>query len=176
MHPNKLPKIIFTDIDGVWTDGGMYYDQTGNEFKKFNTSDSAGVLLAHALQIPIAIITGESTEIVSRRAAKLNVDYLFQGIKDKIAVASDLCNKLNIPLTDIAYIGDDLNDIPLLNAAGFSCCPSNARSYIKDRVHFVTLAKGGDGAFREFVEQILTNNNVLDSTVLKVIANHEKPN
>ena len=73
-----IPKLILTDIDGVWTDGGMYYDQFGNELKRFNTYDSAGVLLAHKLNIPVGIITGEETEIVSRRANKLSVDYLFQ--------------------------------------------------------------------------------------------------
>ena len=72
----KLPKLILTDIDGVWTDGGMYYDQTGNEWKKFNTSDSAGVLFARRLRIPVGIITGEKTEIVNRRAKKLKVDFL----------------------------------------------------------------------------------------------------
>ena len=83
----KLPKLILTDIDGVWTDGGMYYDQTGNEWKKFNTSDSAGVIFAHRLNIPIGIITGESTEIVARRAEKLKVDHVFKGVRDKLAVA-----------------------------------------------------------------------------------------
>ena len=79
-----LPKLIITDIDGVWTDGGMYYDQTGNEFKKFNTSDSAGVLFARNLNIPVAIITGEDTQIVKRRAEKLKIEHLFLGISDKV--------------------------------------------------------------------------------------------
>lgn len=77
----NLPKLILTDIDGVWTDGGMYYDQTGNEWKKFNTYDSAGVLLAHKYQIPVGIITGEETKIVQRRAEKLKIDFLYQGVK-----------------------------------------------------------------------------------------------
>ena len=75
---NKLPKLFLTDIDGVWTDGGMYYDQSGNELKKFNTYDSAGVLFAHKLNIPVGIITGEKTEIVYRRANKLKIDYIYQ--------------------------------------------------------------------------------------------------
>ena len=80
-----LPKLIITDIDGVWTDGSMYYDQTGNEWKRFHTYDSAGVLFAHVQNIPVAIITGEDTEIVARRAKKVKVYYLFQGIKDKVS-------------------------------------------------------------------------------------------
>ena len=103
----KKPKLILTDIDGVWTDGGMYYDQTGNEWKKFHTYDSAGVLFAHQNEIPVGIITGEDTEIVARRAAKLKVDYLFQGVKNKLEVAETLCKQLNITLEDVAYIGDD---------------------------------------------------------------------
>ena len=84
---DELPAVFMTDIDGVWTDGGMYYDRTGNEFKKFNTSDSAGILFLRALGIPVAILTGEDTEMVSNRAAKLKVDYLRQGVSDKVAVA-----------------------------------------------------------------------------------------
>ena len=97
-----IPKLILTDIDGVWTDGGMYYDQTGNEWKRFHTYDGAGVTLAHARGIPVGIITGEDTEIVSRRAKKLNVDFLFQGVRDKLSVAGQLCDRLGISLTDVA--------------------------------------------------------------------------
>ena len=89
-------KLILTDIDGVWTDGGMYYDQTGNEWKKFHTYDSAGVLFAHKLNIPVGIITGEKTDIVQRRAEKLKVDYLYQGVQNKLQVAQQLCAHLNI--------------------------------------------------------------------------------
>ena len=151
----KIPKLILTDIDGVWTDGGMYYDQTGNEFKKFNTADSAGVIFCDSATIPVGIITGEETEIVKRRAEKLNIKILHQGIKDKLTVAKTICYKMQIDIDDIAYIGDDLGDIPLLKAAGISCAPSNAPDYIKRRVDFVTLKSGGEGAFREFVETIL---------------------
>ena len=151
----KLPKLILTDIDGVWTDGGMYYDQTGNEWKKFNTSDSAGILFCKKLNIPVGIITGENTEIVRRRAEKLKIEFLYQGISNKLEVANKLCGELKINLSDVAYIGDDLGDIELLKVVGFSCAPNNAPSYIKDFVHFVTCKNGGDGAFREFVEYIL---------------------
>lgn len=149
------PKLILTDIDGVWTDGGMYYDQLGNEWKKFNTYDSFGVLLAHQKGIPIGIITGETTEIVSRRATKLKVDYLYQGVANKLEVASQLCENLGITLSEVAYIGDDINDVELLNRAGISATPQNAPEYIKKFAHQVTNKRGGEGAFREFVESIL---------------------
>ena len=110
----KLPKLILTDIDGVWTDGGMYYDDTNIELKKFNTYDSAGVLFAHHLGIPVGILTGENTQIVQRRADKLKVDYCYLGCKDKVAITHHLCEQLEITIQDVAYIGDDLNDLKLL--------------------------------------------------------------
>ena len=172
---NKAPRIIFTDIDGVWTDGGMYYDNLGNELKKFNTSDSAGILYAKTLNIPVVIITGEQTEIVRRRAEKLHVDYLYDGVKNKLGVATQVCNELNVDLGECAYIGDDLNDIPLLRSVGFSACPRSASLFVQKVVHYVTSLKGGEGAFREFVEYILAAHNVLDDTVAEVIKKHEKP-
>lgn len=150
-----IPKLVLTDIDGVWTDGGMYYDQTGNEWKKYNTSDSAGVLFCQKANIPIGIITGENTEIVKRRAEKLKIDFLYQGISDKLSVAIEICEKLGIKLNEVAYIGDDIGDMELLKNVGFSCVPNNAPDYIKEMSHYVTKKNGGEGAFREFIEYIL---------------------
>lgn len=151
----ELPRLILTDIDGVWTDGGMYYDQNGNEWKKFHTYDSAGVLFAHRLNIPVGIITGEDTQIVKRRADKLKIDYLFQGVKNKLVVAEHLAQELRISLTQIAYIGDDLNDVELLQKVGIAGVPSSAPDYVK-RYDTISLSKsGGEGVFREFVEAII---------------------
>jgi YrbI family 3-deoxy-D-manno-octulosonate 8-phosphate phosphatase len=169
-----LPKLIITDIDGVWTDGSMYYDQTGNELKRFHTYDSAGVLFAKILNIPVVIITGENTEIVKNRANKIKIDYLFQGVSNKLEVIGKLVDELNISFLDCAYIGDDINDVMLLQKVGFSACPSNAPSYIKDKVNFVTTKKGGEGAFREFVEYILNTNSVLEKTIEIAIVKHQK--
>lgn len=152
-----LPKLILTDIDGVWTDGGMYYDQTGNEWKRFHTYDSAGVLFAHRLGIPVGIITSEDTEIVARRAKKLNVEYLFQGVKDKLGTALELCNELSITLHDVAYIGDDLGDMQLLAAVRYAGVPSSAPLYVRSLANINLSKRGGEGVFREFVETIITN-------------------
>lgn len=162
-----LPKLVITDIDGVWTDGGMYYDQTGNEWKKFNTSDSAGVLFLRYLNIPVAIITGETTEIVARRAQKLQIELLFQGVKNKVEVAEDLCKKLNIELHEVAFMGDDLGDMLLLEKVGISGAPDNAATYVKKLASIVTNKKGGDGAFREFVEIILEKEGKLTEVLEK---------
>ena len=158
----KLPKLILTDIDGVWTDGGMYYDGTNVELKKFNTYDSAGVLFAHHLGIPVGIITGENTEIVKRRANKLKLDYCYLGAKDKVFIAKGLCSQLHIQLEDVAYIGDDINDIKLLKLVGWKGVPSSAPEYIKELANVYLLKKGGEGVFREFVESILGKDMITD--------------
>lgn len=152
----KLPKLILTDIDGVWTDGGMYYDQTGNEWKKFHTYDSAGVLFAHRLNIPVGIITSENTRIVERRAEKLKIDYLFQGVQDKLTCAEQLCREIGIALDETAYIGDDLGDIEILKHTGLAGVPASAPSYMRALSHINLEKKGGEGVFREFVEYIIT--------------------
>ena len=153
-------KLILTDIDGVWTDGGMYYDQTGNEWKKFHTYGSEGVFFAHRAGIPVGILTGETTSIVKRRAEKLGVDYLFQGVTNKLEIAQGLCGELCISLDEVAYIGDDLNDIELLRKVGVSGVPASAPEYIR-RLATVSLQKrGGEGVFREFVEVLLQDNLV----------------
>lgn len=156
----KLPKLILTDIDGVWTDGGMYYAGGDTELKKFNTYDSAGVLFAHRLGIPVGILTGEDTQIVRRRADKLKVDFCRLGCEDKLAEALRLCGRMQIAPGDVAYIGDDINDIALLKAAGWAGVPSSAPEYIKSLATVKLSKKGGEGVFREFVETILGEDTV----------------
>ncbi|MDO4818807.1 MAG: HAD hydrolase family protein [Prevotella sp.] len=168
----KLPKLILTDIDGVWTDGGMYYDNTNVELKKFNTYDSAGVLFAHHFNIPMGILTGEDTEIVKRRAQKLKVDYLFLGCKDKLALVSDLCDKIGINLGEVAYIGDDINDMKLLRVVGWAGVPSSAPDYVQKLATVKLKKKGGEGVFREFVEQIIGNEKI-EQIIQSVVLNNQ---
>lgn len=152
---NNNIRLILTDIDGVWTDGGMYYDQTGNEWKRFSTYDGRGVTLAHEHGIPVGIITGEETEIVRRRAEKLKVDYLFQGVNDKLSVAIQLCKELGISLSQVAYIGDDLADIELLKSVRYSAVPLGAPIEDLHLANIKVCSRGGEGAFRKFVETLL---------------------
>lgn len=161
---NKLPKLFLTDIDGVWTDGGMYYDGTDVELKKFNTNDSAGVLFAHKMGIPVGIITGENTNIVKRRADKLKVDYCFLGCKNKLETAENLCNQLGITLNDVAYIGDDINDVKLLKKVRWAGVPVSAPEYIRQLATVQLTKRGGEGVFREFVESIL-GSEILSSII-----------
>ena len=113
-------KLVITDIDGVWTDGGMYYSSNGDETKKFNTSDSAGVLFLKHNKIPLAIMTRENSVMVTNRAEKLQINHIFLGVKDKLSCAKKLCEKLGISLNEVAFIGDDINDIKLLKSVAYS--------------------------------------------------------
>lgn len=170
----KEIKLFITDIDGVWTDGGMYYDETGSELKKFNTADSAGVVFLRLLNIQVAIITGENTKIVKRRAEKLKIDHLYMGITNKLEIAKQLCASLNISLNEVAYIGDDINDMELLRAVGLSAVPANAPTYIQRLADWIVPVKGGDGAFRAFVEKYLTEANLLEEAIEKFLSHHAK--
>lgn len=164
-----LPKLVITDIDGVWTDGGMYYTAEGDVMKRFSVKDGWGVIFLRELNIPVAIMTGENTRIVQKRAEKLKIQYCFLGVKDKVAQAEALCRELGITLADVAFIGDDLNDLPLLRRVGFSASPSNTPDYVKRHVQYVTSAHGGYGAFREFVEKLLADHGILESVIEKFI-------
>ena len=160
-----LPKLFITDIDGVWTDGGMYYTAEGDVMKRFSVKDGWGVIFLRHLGIPVAIMTGENTPIVAKRAEKLKIDRCYLGVKDKLTLAHKVCDEMGITLREVAFIGDDINDLPLLLEAGFSGCPENTPEYVKSQVRFIGETKGGDGAFREFVETILASEGVLMKVV-----------
>ena len=155
---DKKIKLFATDVDGVLTDAGMYYDKKGNELKKFHTHDGMGFQLLREKGIKTAIITGENTKIVKNRAKKITPDYLYQNRMNegKLNAVEEICKKENISFDEVAYIGDDINDKELLEMAGFSACPKNATSEIKKIPNIIRLEKnGGDGAVREFIEIIL---------------------
>ena len=151
-------KVFLSDVDGVMTDAGMYYTESGDEFKKFNTHDGMGFNLIQKTGVKIGIITTENTKMVERRAAKLKMDYLYQGkgFGGKLGAALDICQKEGITLAEVAYIGDDVNCLELLQAVGLAACPANATPKIKAIPNIIQLQKsGGDGAVREFIDMIL---------------------
>lgn len=151
-------KVFLSDVDGVMTDAGMYYTESGDEFKKFNTHDGMGFNLIQKAGIKIGIVTTENTKMVERRAAKLKMDYLYQGkgFSGKLDAALDICKKEGITLQQVAYIGDDVNCIELLKAVGVAACPANATPKVKAINNIIQLQKnGGDGAVREFIDMIL---------------------
>ncbi|RKR14776.1 N-acylneuraminate cytidylyltransferase [Maribacter vaceletii] len=151
-------KLVLTDVDGVLTDAGMYYSESGDEIKKFNTHDGMGFQLLREAGFKTGIITSENTNIVKNRAEKLKVDFLFQGKINggKLNAAQSICEKLNITLDEVAYIGDDINCKELLTNVGISACPKNATRTIKEIYNINILGKkGGEGVFREFTELLL---------------------
>ena len=166
---NKKIKLFVTDIDGVWTDGGMYYGENNGEYKKFSTYDSIGVLCLKKMKIPLAIITGENSKIVEKRARKLKIDHVYIGIKNKLDVVKKLCDDLSITLDEVAYIGDSINDYFVIKEVGLSACPVSGSTIIKKNVDLVTELAGGYGAFTEFVEKYMTALGVYDTIMRLVI-------
>lgn len=148
-------KLFATDVDGVLTDGGMYYGSNGEELKKFNTRDGMGMRLLQESGVLVGIITSEETAIVLNRAKKLKLDFVFQAVRDKLTCLKDLCLERGISLNEVAYIGDDLNDLDCIRAAGISACPSDSTRAIKKLATICLASKGGEGAVREFCEQLL---------------------
>ena len=157
----KKIKLFLCDVDGVLTDAGMYYSENGDELKKFNTRDGMGFQLLREAGIKTGIITSESTKIVENRAKKLKIDYLYQGKCEggKLAAAKEICQKERIDLTEVAYIGDDINCFDLLNNVGLKACPANAAIEIKSIPEILILDQlGGNGVVRELAERILRKN------------------
>jgi len=152
-------KLVISDVDGVLTDAGMYYGENGDELKKFNTRDGMGFELLRRAGYLTGIITSENTAIVERRAKKLKVDYLYQGKREggKLEAIQEICTQTGIQLSEVAYIGDDINCLNALQAVGLAACPADANFKIKELSNVILLSsKGGEGCFREFVEYILS--------------------
>ena len=147
-------KILLSDCDGVMTDGGMYYSENGDELKKFNTRDGMGIQLLRERGILFGIITGEESELVKRRAKKLKACECYTGVKDKLAVYEEIKKKYCLDDSEIAYIGDDVNDISVLKKAGVSFCPADAVEEVKKSVSIILKRCAGDSVLRN-VSQIL---------------------
>ena len=157
-------RLFLTDVDGCMTDGGMYYTEDGKQLKRFCVYDGVGIKNLQARGIKCGIITGENTPIVANRAKDLGVDYLYMGVgsfhrdqKTKLEVAQEICHDMDIDLSEVVYLGDDENDIDLLEKVGYAFCPPNAAGKVKE-IHgiYVTDNRGGDGAVREVSEWILS--------------------
>lgn len=150
-------KLFMSDVDGVLTDAGMYYSENGDELKKFCTHDGMGIKLLKEKGVKVGIITTEDRQLNRNRANKLKLDYHFHGETNKLETIKNLCKELNISLSEVAYIGDDVNDFELLSAVGLAACPANSVEKIKNIPNIIHLSKkGGEGAVREFVEIVVS--------------------
>jgi len=149
-------KILLTDVDGVLTDNGVYYSESGEVMKRFSIRDGMGVERLRKLAgIDTGIITGETSPSVVRRAEKLKILELHLGIRDKLDRVMEIMERLQLQWQDIAYIGDDVNDLEVMGKAGLTGCPADAMPQVSETVHYHCRNKGGDGAFREFAEWLI---------------------
>ena len=148
-------RLFATDVDGVLTDAGMYYAESGDEWKKFNTRDGMGLKLLQKAGIITAIVTQERTMLVARRAEKLAIPELHQGVLDKLSLVREMAARHGLTLSQVAYIGDDVNDLETLQHVGFSATPADGMPPIVAVVDYVCQQKGGEGAVREICEMIL---------------------
>ena len=148
-------RLFATDVDGVLTDAGMYYAESGDEWKKFNTRDGMGIKLLQKAGFITAIVTQERTKIVARRAEKLAIPEVHQGVLDKLSLIREMAGRHGLSLSQVAYIGDDINDLESLCAVGFSAAPADGMPVICDAVDYVCVEKGGEGAVREIAELLL---------------------
>ena len=154
---SKNIKILLTDVDGVLTDGGMYYTPTGDTIKKFHARDGMGVNLLKKSEIPTIIVTKEKTKMVKNWAKKMNISYVYDGIQEKEKILPEICKKYSVTSSQIAYVGDDVNDIGLLKKVGFSATPNDGIMDAQNIVDYVCKKKGGDGVLREIADIILHN-------------------
>lgn len=152
-------RLFLTDCDGCLTDGGMYYCESGDEMKKFNTKDGMAFSLLKRNGYLVGVVTGESVDLNRRRFEKLKVDFYEPGCKDKLEYVKRLCEDNGLSLENVLYIGDDVNDLPLLKAVGFSCCPADANAEVRGQVDHVSSLKGGEGVIREVVDMLLGAGN-----------------
>lgn len=151
----RTVRYLVIDVDGTLTDAGIYYDEYGNELKKFCTKDAAGFFAAHAVGIKIIVLTGRECAATVRRMKELKVDYLNQNVKDKIKFLENFMNENGICKEELGYIGDDLNDFLPMQLAGFVGCPADSCQEVIDIADYVSKVNGGYGAVRDIVKYLL---------------------
>ncbi|WP_019000592.1 3-deoxy-manno-octulosonate-8-phosphatase KdsC [Succinimonas amylolytica] len=160
----KLTRIrfLFCDVDGVLSDGSVYLTNSGDEIKAFNAKDGYGLVALQHADVKIGIITGRQSILLERRAGELGIDYLAQGVKDKISEMRKMLHNLNIEAVESAYIGDDVPDIPVMNMAGVSFCPGDGHPLVKATADYVCTMNGGKGAVREVCDLIMQAHGKLE--------------
>lgn len=148
-------RLFVIDVDGTMTDGGLYYDEEGNETKKFCTKDAAGFFTAHQVGIKIMVLTGRECAATARRMKEMSVEYLCQNVKNKREFLERFMGEHGLDREEIGYIGDDLNDLPPMELAGFVGCPKDSCDEIREIADYVSGIKGGYGAVRDIISYVL---------------------
>jgi len=153
---NKKIKFLVLDVDGTLTDGGMYFDSSGDEIKKFNAKDGRGMINAIKAGVPVALLSsGLNKPLLEKRASMLGIKHVFANEADKLTVLKKWCKELNISLQETAFIGDDINDMAVMKQVGVAACPCDAVTEIRNLAHIVLNRKGGEGCVREFIDNYI---------------------
>lgn len=155
-------KLLALDVDGVLTDGRLYFLEDGSEIKAFDTQDGHGIKMLQSAGVEVAIITGRTTNLVARRAQNLGIKHLYQGREDKVEALKDLLGLLRLTADQVAYMGDDLPDLSAITFAGLGLAPANAHAFVKTNANLVTQTEGGRGAVREVCDFILSAQGALE--------------
>ena len=159
----RAVKLAVFDVDGVLTDGRLFFLPDGGEFKTFHTLDGQGIKMLMRSGVKTAIITGRSSPIVERRAQDLGINYLYQGREDKLVVLDQLLSELGLDYSQVAYLGDDLPDLPAIRKVAVGMAVASANPFVIQHAAGVTQARGGEGAAREFCELIMHAQGTLES-------------
>ena len=165
----KNIRLIAFDVDGVLTDGKISYTSSGEEIKSFNVRDGHAIKMAFRAGLSVAIITGRESPMVQRRCGELGIELLYQGIKDKHLALGDLMESTGFEVSQIAFMGDDVVDLPVMLAVGLGCCPSDAAQEVRLRSELVTRAPGGNGAARELIFNILQAQGLLEGLMVRYL-------
>jgi 3-deoxy-D-manno-octulosonate 8-phosphate phosphatase (KDO 8-P phosphatase) len=163
-------RLVLSDVDGVMTDGTILLLPGGGEAKAFHVRDGLGVVLARRAGLRVGILSGRASEVVTRRAAELGIELVRQGIADKAAALAEILAAERIAAHEVAYIGDDVNDLAVMNAVGLSAAPADAPLEVRAQAFMITDAGGGAGCLREFIEAILRARGEWDALVAGIAA------
>lgn len=166
----KAVKLMIFDVDGVMTDGGLYYTESGEELKAFNTLDGHGLKMLQASGVKLAIITGRTSKLVEHRARNLGLDYLYQGAHNKLEVFQQLLQEAGVQPEQCGYMGDDVVDLPVMRRVAFSVAVPDAPQIVRQHADYVTVARGGFGAVREACELVMREQGTLDAALAPYLA------
>ena len=158
----RTVKLLICDVDGVMTDGGLFFGDNGLEYKAFHSRDGLGIKMLQRSGIPLAVITARTSDVVKHRMKNLNIDLVFQGQQNKVQAFEALCQTQNLTAEQIAYVGDDLVDMPVMKRVGLSIAVADAHDLVRQHAHWITRHGGGHGAVRDVCELLMEAQGTLE--------------
>ena len=170
MDRARRVRVAAFDVDGILTDGRLYYTDGGEEIKAFNVQDGHGIKMLRDSGVAVAIITSRSSRVVENRARDLGIEFLYQGVANKLDTMNHLLKQLGVDIAAASYMADDVIDLPVLRRCGFAASVPEAPAIVRQHVHYVTSAQGGRGAVREFAEFVMQAQGTLDARLAEYLA------